>query len=59
MPKWLSKESLDILNALLQVDPKKRIRVKELIKHPWVLKDFHHDVSWKSKYKVLLLLSFF
>ena len=52
MPKWLSKESLEILELLLQVDPKKRIPIKELANHPWIIKEFQHGVSWRTKYKV-------
>jgi maternal embryonic leucine zipper kinase len=50
-PKWLSQESISILQDLLQVDPKRRIPIKQLLKHPWLMKDFNHSVSWRSKYK--------
>ncbi|KAK2180773.1 hypothetical protein NP493_426g00015 [Ridgeia piscesae] len=51
VPKWLSRESINVLAAMLQVDPKKRITIKELLHHPWVQKDFNHSVSWRSKFK--------
>ena len=51
IPKWLSKESIQILENLLQVDPKRRIPIKELLRHPWVVQGFNHPVSFKSKYK--------
>lgn len=38
-PSWLSSESKAIMASMLQVDPKKRITVKELLKHSW-LKDY-------------------
>lgn len=32
----MSKESQQLIRLMLQVDPKKRITVKELLSHPWV-----------------------
>ena len=38
-PEWLSESSIEMLDQLLQVDPKRRITVTQLLFHPWVLKD--------------------
>lgn len=38
-PEWLSESSIEMLDQLLQVDPKRRITVSQLLFHPWVLKD--------------------
>ena len=35
LPSTLSLESIDLLKRLLQVDPDKRIGIKEIKKHPW------------------------
>lgn len=51
IPKWLSPDSVQLLHDMLQVDPRRRISTKDLLRHPWMLKGFNHSVSWKSKYK--------
>ncbi|XP_071506257.1 maternal embryonic leucine zipper kinase-like [Diadema antillarum] len=48
-PPWLSSETKDLLRLMLQVNPQKRIKMKELIDHPWVMKSFHTPVDWESK----------
>ena len=35
LPSTLSLEAIDLLKKILQVDPKKRIGIKEIKKHPW------------------------
>lgn len=40
-PEWLSESSIEMLDQLLQVDPKRRITVKQLLYHPWVTKDLN------------------
>ncbi|KAJ8983765.1 hypothetical protein NQ317_006097 [Molorchus minor] len=35
-PSFMSKESLRLINSMLQVDPKKRITVNKLLSHPWL-----------------------
>uniref|UniRef100_A0A8R1TUI5 non-specific serine/threonine protein kinase n=1 Tax=Onchocerca volvulus TaxID=6282 RepID=A0A8R1TUI5_ONCVO len=49
-PDYLSPLSRDLLKSLLQVDPKKRITVSELIVHPWINKKYTHALKWKSVY---------
>ncbi|XP_054773477.2 maternal embryonic leucine zipper kinase-like [Lytechinus pictus] len=48
-PPWLSDETKDLLKHMLQVNPTKRIKMKELIVHPWVVKAFGTPVDWESK----------
>ncbi|XP_065716600.1 maternal embryonic leucine zipper kinase isoform X1 [Patagioenas fasciata] len=50
IPKWLSPSSTLLLNQMLQVDPKKRITVKHLLRHPWLLQGYSDAVQWQSKY---------
>ncbi|XP_050724800.1 maternal embryonic leucine zipper kinase-like [Eriocheir sinensis] len=35
-PEWLSPGSRDLMAAMLQVDPKRRITVSQLMTHPWL-----------------------
>ena len=48
-PEWLSKGSLEMLQAMLQTDPKKRITVKELLQHPWLMEGFEDPVRWQTR----------
>lgn len=49
VPKWLSPSSILLLQQMLQVDPKKRISVKNLLSHPWIMQDYNCPVEWQSK----------
>ncbi|XP_077612300.1 maternal embryonic leucine zipper kinase isoform X4 [Crocuta crocuta] len=49
VPKWLSSSSVLLLQQMLQVDPKKRISVKNLLSHPWIMHDYNCPVEWQSK----------
>nr|XP_044997519.1 maternal embryonic leucine zipper kinase isoform X2 [Jaculus jaculus] len=49
IPKWLSPSSILLLQQMLQVDPKKRISMKHLLKHPWIMEDYNCPVEWQSK----------
>lgn len=51
-PGWLSDESKEIISQLLKVDPKKRISIQDLLRHPWLTKSFNVPIEWESKYKV-------
>ena len=35
---------------MLQVDPKRRITVTQLLSHPWLMDGFDCPVKWQSKY---------
>ncbi|KAM6363685.1 maternal embryonic leucine zipper kinase [Pluvialis apricaria] len=50
IPKWLSPGSTLLINQMLQVDPKKRITVKHLLRHPWITQGCSDVVQWQSKY---------
>ncbi|XP_056368999.1 maternal embryonic leucine zipper kinase isoform X1 [Oenanthe melanoleuca] len=49
-PNWLSPTSTMLLDQMLQVDPKKRITVQQLLSHPWLMQGFPDAVQWQSKY---------
>lgn len=49
VPKWLSPSSILLLQQMLQVDPKKRISMKNLLNHPWILQDYSCPIEWQSK----------
>ncbi|XP_013008692.1 maternal embryonic leucine zipper kinase [Cavia porcellus] len=49
VPKWLSPSSVLLLQQMLQVDPKKRISMKNLLNHPWIMQDYNCPVEWQSK----------
>jgi serine/threonine protein kinase len=34
-PKWISPEVKDLIQCILEVDPKKRYTVENIRKHPW------------------------
>jgi serine/threonine protein kinase len=48
MPTYVSESAQDLLSRILEVDPNKRITIKEIRQHPWFLKqrtmpkDHHH-----------------
>uniref|UniRef100_A0A8C6UUL8 non-specific serine/threonine protein kinase n=1 Tax=Neogobius melanostomus TaxID=47308 RepID=A0A8C6UUL8_9GOBI len=48
-PEWLSPGSVLLLNQMMQVDPKRRVTVRQLLDHPWVLKDYNSPVEWHSR----------
>lgn len=50
VPAWLSQDSSHLLNDLLQVDPKRRITMQQLVYHPWVLKGYSSGVDWQTRY---------
>ncbi|CAL1271388.1 unnamed protein product [Larinioides sclopetarius] len=46
-PLWLSSESKELLQQMLQVDPNKRISIEGLKTHPWILNGFESS-NWDS-----------
>jgi maternal embryonic leucine zipper kinase len=50
VPTWLSADSTHLLNDLLQIDPKRRITMPQLVYHPWVLKGYSSGVDWQTRY---------
>merc|ERR1719328_732033 len=54
-PPWLSKGSIRLLDQMLQVDAKKRITIKQLLTHPWLMEGYEKPVRWQSKYRTAVL----
>ena len=48
-PGWLSNSSKKLIRAMLQIDPKKRITIQQLCKHPWITAEFLNPVSFIHK----------
>ncbi|XP_066576677.1 maternal embryonic leucine zipper kinase isoform X2 [Amia ocellicauda] len=48
-PSWLSPGSILLLNQMMQVDPKRRITVKHLLNHPWLMQGYSSPVEWHSR----------
>ncbi|PVD38629.1 hypothetical protein C0Q70_01245 [Pomacea canaliculata] len=53
-PEWLTEETKELLSQMLQIDPKQRITVAGLLKHPWVNHSVNVPVEWASKYKRII-----
>ncbi|XP_043971291.1 maternal embryonic leucine zipper kinase [Gambusia affinis] len=51
-PQWLSPGSILLLNQMMQVDPKRRLTVRQLLDHQWVMKDYNSPVEWLSRQPV-------
>ncbi|KAF5891840.1 maternal embryonic leucine zipper kinase, partial [Clarias magur] len=47
-PRWLSPGSVLLLNQMMQVEPKRRLTVRQLLAHPWVMKGYSSPVEWHS-----------
>jgi maternal embryonic leucine zipper kinase len=45
----LIEGSLDLLNLMLQTDPKKRITVQQLLAHPWLMDGYDKPVKYQSR----------
>ncbi|XP_065911575.1 maternal embryonic leucine zipper kinase-like isoform X2 [Dysidea avara] len=52
LPIWLSRDSIKLLAQLLQTDPTRRLKVSDLLNHPWILKNFYMAVDWSSRINV-------
>ncbi|XP_045578982.1 maternal embryonic leucine zipper kinase isoform X3 [Salmo salar] len=48
-PHWLSPGSILLLNQMMQVDPKHRVTIKQLLDHPWMTSGYDSPVEWHSK----------
>ncbi|KAJ8410999.1 hypothetical protein AAFF_G00180340 [Aldrovandia affinis] len=49
-PRWLSPGSILLLNQMMQVEPKLRLTVRQLLDHPWVMRGYSSPVEWHSKH---------
>ncbi|KAK3507381.1 hypothetical protein QTP70_015795 [Hemibagrus guttatus] len=47
-PHWLSPGSILLLNQMMQVEPKRRLTVRQLLAHPWVMNGYSSPVEWHS-----------
>ncbi|KAL4240820.1 hypothetical protein ACF0H5_001608 [Mactra antiquata] len=50
-PWWLSQDSKELISAMLQLDPKRRVTINQLVTHPWLMEAIDMPVEWNSKYK--------
>lgn len=51
-PSWLSAESKQLIRFMLQVDPKKRITIDDLLCHPWIMLGDGDPVCTDSLYEM-------
>nr|XP_046193398.1 maternal embryonic leucine zipper kinase-like [Oncorhynchus gorbuscha] len=47
-PHWLSPGSILLLNQMMQVDPKHRVTIRQLLDHPWTMSGYGTPVEWYS-----------
>nr|XP_046193217.1 maternal embryonic leucine zipper kinase-like isoform X1 [Oncorhynchus gorbuscha]XP_046193218.1 maternal embryonic leucine zipper kinase-like isoform X1 [Oncorhynchus gorbuscha] len=47
-PHWLSPGSILLLNQMMQVDPKHRVTIRQLLDHPWTMSGYGTPVEWHS-----------
>ncbi|KRX62061.1 Maternal embryonic leucine zipper kinase [Trichinella sp. T9] len=50
-PTDVSSNAVNLLRCMLQKDPAKRIKAKELLTHPWVVGDYRQSIKWQSIYQ--------
>ena len=51
LPKFLSNNIKDLINKILVVNPQKRINIKDIKKHPWVLNYLEKNKSYENIFK--------
>ncbi len=51
IPKSISKDAKDLINKILVVNPNKRINIKDIKKHPWVLNYLEKNKNFESIFK--------
>ena len=51
IPKFLSKNAKDLISKILVVNIQRRINIKDIKKHPWVLKYLEKDKSYGNIFK--------
>lgn len=52
VPVWLSRDSVKLLAQLLQTNPHHRLKVLDLLNHPWLVKNNNTAVDWTSRINV-------
>ncbi|EEC08619.1 maternal embryonic leucine zipper kinase, putative [Ixodes scapularis] len=50
-PHWLSPGSVGLLRQMMEVKPQRRIQLKELLSHPWLVRGYGTAVNFRSTYK--------
>jgi hypothetical protein len=56
IPSWLSPESITLLRLMLQVNSTKRIRIDDLLRHPWLINHTYSEpVRYESIYQVYFI----
>ncbi|XP_075214989.1 maternal embryonic leucine zipper kinase-like [Lycorma delicatula] len=51
-PPWLSKGSRQLLHQMLQTDKSERIKIEELLDHPWIKLGYDEPVDFQPMYKM-------
>ena len=51
IPKFLSKNAKDLINKILVVNPKKRINLKDIKKHPWIVNFLENNKNFEKIFK--------
>lgn len=52
IPEWLSTDSVNLLDCMLQCDPKLRISIDKLLDHKWLQQGIEIPIRWKSNYNM-------
>ena len=47
--KDVTDEALDLITRLLEIDPKKRLNVEQILDHDWLMFDDNSNGKFKSK----------
>jgi serine/threonine protein kinase len=47
----ISDEANDLINRILEVDPKKRINIEQILEHPWLKLNDINNGKFKAKSK--------
>ncbi|XP_014261911.1 maternal embryonic leucine zipper kinase-like [Cimex lectularius] len=47
-PPWLTEQSKNIIKNMLQIDPKNRITIDQLLVHPWLTMGYYEPVSYNT-----------
>ncbi|CAF0949628.1 unnamed protein product [Didymodactylos carnosus] len=51
VPTWLSIESINFIRSMLQVDPARRIRIDDILRHRWLMSGpYTEAVQWESTF---------
>jgi len=51
LPNFVSDDAKDLINRMLQINPVKRITIKEIKRHPWYIKSLPYYLQETHLYK--------